>query len=133
VRDYAAFFTDIGYPDGFLIHQKTSKLTGDLKAPDVTVNLVISRGVDTVESVVYHKGDENTWMEHEPESVYGDGDGLVNVDSLFYPTKWTSEQKQKVTLVEFEKIDHMGMVRSDKVIDWFIQAVVNTQLRSAKS
>jgi lysophospholipase-3 len=130
VRDYADFFADIGYPEGFAIHQTTSRLTGELKAPEVRVNLVISRGVDTVESLVYREGDGRSWMEHEPESLHGDGDGVVNVDSLYYPTKWTTEQTQQVTLHEFEKIDHMGLIRSEKVIDWFIQTVVNNPERS---
>ena len=50
--------------------------------------------------------------------INGEGDGTVNLLSLKGCKHWNEEGKPTVTLKDFHKVDHMGMIKSEKIFNY---------------
>lgn len=81
VNDYEDLFKDIGYPLGIKLRKMVENLLNPLSAhaPKVQLHCLYGTGVHTAASFVYEKGE---FPDHQPEIIYGDGDGTVNRRSL---------------------------------------------------
>ncbi|CAK9013370.1 Phospholipase A2 group XV (1-O-acylceramide synthase) (ACS) (LCAT-like lysophospholipase) (LLPL) (Lysophospholipase 3) (Lysosomal phospholipase A and acyltransferase) (Lysosomal phospholipase A2) (LPLA2) [Durusdinium trenchii] len=123
------FFDEIEYPEGFVIHNRTQTLSFGLPAPRVQVHLVIGSKVPTPLKYVYTKGCAKTWFHHDPTTtIFGDGDGTVNMESLLAPVKkWRAEQSQELTISSFQGIDHTTLVKADTVIADVVAHLEKTQ------
>ena len=84
-RDYKRFFDDIEFPDGYMMRQDTEKLTYALKPPGVEVHCLHGKGVDTPGTLHYSV---KQWYDNQPDVVFDDGDGTVNMRSLLGCLRW---------------------------------------------
>ena len=62
VRDYPAFFRDIGFPRGLDMMERVRGLVS-LEHPGVTTVCVASRGVPTPSKLVYSQVSSRFWFE----------------------------------------------------------------------
>lgn len=58
-----------------------------------------------------------------PNFEYGMGDGTVNIESLDYCSEWKKQQKQKVYVQQFLKVDHMQILSDQRIIDYVLSVV----------
>ena len=111
--DYADFYNDVGYPDGYAMFQQVQNLTGPLPPPGVPTYCYYGADVKTPLQFQYAAG---TFPDQQPTIVYGLGDGTVNNNSLASCAGWQSEQNQPVYLQAFSGVDHSSMVENMGVI-----------------
>ncbi|KAM7266663.1 hypothetical protein ACFE04_004560 [Oxalis oulophora] len=109
--DTVKFLDDIGYSEG--VYPYTSRilpLMEQLTAPLVPVTCIIGKGVKTAETLIYG---ENGFDE-QPEIVYGDGDGTVNLVSLLaLESLWRSEKNQALKLISISGVDHTDILKNE--------------------
>ncbi|XP_065841022.1 lysosomal phospholipase A and acyltransferase-like [Oscarella lobularis] len=115
VNDYEAFFADIDFPIGFDVWKNVSNVTQSLAFPDVTLHCIYGANVSTVAQVVYAAGD---FPNGDPTSLYGNGDGTVNEESLVLCNNWKGDASHDVTTRIFPNINHFDMVSDLSVIDY---------------
>ena len=53
-----------------------------------------------------------------PKTLFGDGDGTVNIRSLMACQSFVGKQKQEVVIKSFSNAEHMGMVGDTRVIEY---------------
>lgn len=113
--DIPQFLNDIGFPQG--VHPYKSRilpLTEKLVAPGVPVTCITGTGVRTPETLFYG---ENGFDE-QPEVVYGDGDGTVNMVSLLaLETLWSNKKNQTLKVIPIRGVSHTSILRNDAALD----------------
>uniref|UniRef100_A0A7S0JJX1 Uncharacterized protein n=1 Tax=Calcidiscus leptoporus TaxID=127549 RepID=A0A7S0JJX1_9EUKA len=118
--DAAAFFADVGYPAGSVVHTRVQELTPHpQQGPGVPVLCMYSTGVDTPLSFDYGDAD---WA-HAPKVTMGDGDGTVNTRSLRLCEEWSASQQEPVRVLKYSKVTHSGMLKDAGVIHALLAAV----------
>ena len=122
VNDYKRFFDDLGFPDGYDMRQDTEKLIDSLVPPGVEVHCIHGKNVKTPAAFNYSK---KQWFDYQPDVVWGDGDGTVNIRSLHGCLRWQGKQKQKITHKEFANVDHLGMLDNKDVNNYIKTIVLN--------
>lgn len=112
VKDYKYFFKDIGFPLGIKLRKMFENLIYPLTthAPNVRLHCLYGTGVHTPASFMFEIGE---FPDHQPEVIYGDGDGTVNRRSLEACGTFIQQQDQSVSLKEYHSVNHMGIL-SDK-------------------
>ena len=112
VNDYEDFFKDIGCPLGIKLRKMFENLIYPLTAhaPNVRLHCLYGTGVHTPASFMFEIGE---FPDHQPEVIYGDGDGTVNWRSLEACGTFIQRQDQSVSLKEYHSVNHMGIL-SDK-------------------
>lgn len=116
VNDYEDLFKDMGYPLGITLRKMVENLLNPLSAhaPKVQLHCLYGTGVHTAASFVYEKGE---FPDHQPEIIYGDGDGTVNRRSLEACNMWKDQQDQSVILKEFHGVDHVKILSDSNVLN----------------
>ncbi|KAF7830529.1 lecithin-cholesterol acyltransferase-like 1 [Senna tora] len=119
-RNYTAsdipdFLKDIGFPEGVLPYEtRIVPLVRNVEAPEVDVTCVMGAGVRTPESLIYWDGD----FDKQPEMVYGDGDGTVNMVSLMgLQSLWGSEKNQSLKVIKVGGVSHMEILKDEAALD----------------
>uniref|UniRef100_A0A8C5PHN7 Group XV phospholipase A2 n=1 Tax=Leptobrachium leishanense TaxID=445787 RepID=A0A8C5PHN7_9ANUR len=105
LKDYQKFYSDIGFPDGWIMRQDTEELIASLAPPGVDVYCLFGTGVDTPDSFVY-----DAFPDKDPNVIFGIGDGTVNLESALQCQKWKKQQKQRVELIELPGNEHIAML-----------------------
>ncbi|TVU47851.1 hypothetical protein EJB05_07465 [Eragrostis curvula] len=109
-RDVAEFLEAIGFPEGVRPYvTRVLPMWQALPAPMVPVTSVIGVGVRTPETYVF--GAEG--FDGEPEVVYGDGDGDINMVSLVAIEEWSGVQGQVLNVVRLPGVHHSGFFSGD--------------------
>jgi lysophospholipase-3 len=121
VKDYDAFFKDIGFPEGSHVRRNVQGLTAPLPehSPNVTLYCLHGSGVNTPESYTYPPG---KFPDGTPSAVTnGDGDGTVNERSL----KACENFKQifKITTKDYIGVNHNGILSNEQAQN-FIKSVL---------
>ncbi|KAM4602329.1 lysosomal phospholipase A and acyltransferase isoform 1-T2 [Discoglossus pictus] len=119
IRDFEKFYTDIGFPEGWLMRTQTEDLVSSLTPPGVWVHCLYGTGVDTPDSFIY-----DTFPDKDPKILYGNGDGTVNLDSAMQCQKWQGRQKQKVSMVELPGNEHISMLLNLTTISYIKQVLL---------
>jgi lysophospholipase-3 len=120
VKDYKQFFEDIKFQDGYEMRKDTENLTKDLKAPGVEVHCIHGINVKTPGSFKYSV---SQWFNDQPEVIWDQGDGTVNIRSLRGCLRWQSQQKAKVHYQTFDKVDHMQILDHNDVLNYLKQTL----------
>ena len=107
VNDYQEFFLDINFAIGYEMFKDTKLLLKNLTPPGVEVHCLYGTGIDTAEQLVFSK----TIPDGKATIRMGDGDGTVNVRSLYACEMWIPQQKQPVFSRPFPKVDHMDILK----------------------
>ncbi|KAE8607904.1 hypothetical protein XENTR_v10011326 [Xenopus tropicalis] len=113
IKDYRVFYEDIGFQDGWEMRQETEGLISSLNPPGVEVHCLYGTGVDTPDSFLY-----DSFPDKDPTTVYGGGDGTVNLESALQCGKWRNQQRQKVSLVELPGNEHIAMLSNISTISY---------------
>ncbi|XP_075737502.1 lysosomal phospholipase A and acyltransferase-like [Rhipicephalus microplus] len=115
LADYEAFFKDIGFTDGYEMYKDTRSFMLDTTAPGVEIHCLHGRNVSTIERIEYHKPG---FPDIQPEVVFGDGDGTVNIRSLRGCLRFQSGQRQAVYEKTLDNVEHMSILYDKIVIDY---------------
>ena len=81
--DYQQLFTDAGYPQGYV---QSSTQYSNFVPPNVPTYCIYGLGIPTPETFVYDEGFPDT----QPSILFGDGDGVVNKQSLEVCALWAN-------------------------------------------
>ncbi|OMO50934.1 Lecithin:cholesterol/phospholipid:diacylglycerol acyltransferase [Corchorus capsularis] len=114
-HDIPQFLNDIGFPEGVIPYEsRILPLTEELKAPNVSVTCIVGSGVKTPETLFYGEAG----FDAQPEIVYGDGDGTVNMVSLLaLESLWADEKKQRLKVVILNGISHNSVLEDKVALD----------------
>lgn len=115
VTDYAEFFKDLNFMDGLYMRQDTEKLIYDLIAPGVPVHCMHGINMDTPAGIQFPK---DTFPDTFPKTIFGDGDGTVNIRSLLGCLKWVKEQPHPVEHVPIRGVDHMSILSNPVTLEY---------------
>ncbi|XP_077217238.1 alpha/beta-Hydrolases superfamily protein [Tasmannia lanceolata] len=107
--DMPQFIEDIGFERG--VYPYTSRilpLIEELVAPQVPVTCIIGGGIKTPETLFYGEDGFNK----QPEVVYGDGDGTVNMVSLLaLQSEWSHVAKQVLKVTKIPHVSHTSILK----------------------
>ncbi|KAJ9566828.1 hypothetical protein OSB04_002794 [Centaurea solstitialis] len=119
--EISRFLEDIGFPEG--VHPYETRIlpmVEKLAAPGVPVTCIVGSGVQTSESLYY--GDEG--FDKQPEILYGDGDGTVNMVSLLaLEEEWKDEEFQMLKVIKLDGISHTDILKNDEAIAEIIEEI----------
>lgn len=120
-NDITEFLDAIGFPQG--VHPYTTRilpLLEQLNEPEVPVTCIIGTGVKTPETLVYG---ENGFDE-QPDVIYGDGDGTVNMVSLLaLESLWTDNKNQTLKVITVSDVSHTSILKNDAALDEIISEI----------
>lgn len=120
-QDILRFLNDIGFSEG--VNRYSSRilpLVARLKAPEVPITCVIGTGVSTPETLYYGK----KGFDQQPEVLYGDGDGTVNMVSLVaVESEWAEEKNQTLKFIKIPGVSHTGILKDDAALDEIIEEI----------
>jgi lysophospholipase-3 len=119
VNDYKQFFDDVGFPLGYEYRLNTQNLTYDLIPPHVEIHCLYGIGMKTPDSFLYIK--QNDFPDVQPNVVYGDGDGTVNLRSLMGYRRWIGRQSKPIFYKEFAGVEHVATLRYQPVVDYILE------------
>lgn len=122
VNDYYKFFQDLNFTDGYEMRRDTEKLTFNLDPPEVEYHALYGVGVKTPETFVYTA---KQWPDSQPNVIYGDGDGTVNLRSLLGYQRWVNKQNEKIFFKELKGVDHLAILKSQDTIDYIMNLFNN--------
>uniref|UniRef100_A0A1I8AHJ8 Lecithin:cholesterol acyltransferase n=1 Tax=Steinernema glaseri TaxID=37863 RepID=A0A1I8AHJ8_9BILA len=110
-------FDDMNYPLGWQQYQST-RYPGvkTLDAPGVPVHCIYGRKVNTPETFSWSP---NYFPDSQPTTVYGDGDGTVNIRSLEACKRWNEQNNngKSVDTYAFDGADHMGILADKRTYE----------------
>ena len=111
-NDYSDLFTDISYPVGFDMYTGITGINEGFPAPNVPVYCFYGTNFTTPESFIYN----SSFPDVDPEIVFGDGDGLVNLLSSEVCLRWSQEQSQLFVSQTFPGVNHGLMLVDEDVL-----------------
>ncbi len=116
--DYQELFKDIGYENGFELHQRLiNNFNVDYVAPNVNTYCYYGVGVPTPERFVYNQPLDGGIVQPS-QTEMGDGDGIVNLLSSEVCRRWTSmSSKYEFRERQYEGVSHLNMVTDTRVLN----------------
>ncbi|XP_043711485.1 lecithin-cholesterol acyltransferase-like 1 [Telopea speciosissima] len=115
-RNYSAseipqFLEDIGFSQG--VHPYRTRilpLINKFTAPEVPVTCIVGSEVKTPETLFYGR---DGGFDEQPEVLYGDGDGTVNMMSLLaLESEWAGmEAKQTLKVTRIPHVSHTSILK----------------------
>ncbi len=130
VNDYKQYFDDINFKVGWYMRQDTEPLLRNLTAPEVEVHCLHGINVKTSAAFKYSK---SQWPDKQPDVIYGDGDGTVNLRSLHGCLRWSNQQQQKVYHQEFTGVDHMAILTKHHTVQYMMNYIKNITASNERS
>ncbi|KAG8494076.1 hypothetical protein CXB51_011554 [Gossypium anomalum] len=120
-HDIPEFLNDIGYPEGVIPYiSRILPMTEALPAPNVGLTCIFGTGVNTPETLLYGKAG----FDKQPEAVYGDGDGTVNLESLSaLESLWAFEKNQSLKVIRLSGISHTSILEVSAALDAIIAEI----------
>ncbi|XP_064478264.1 phospholipase A2 group XV-like [Ornithodoros turicata] len=115
IADYPQFFHDIDFPEGYEMYKDTRPYMMDLTPPGVEIHCLFGQNVSTINSIAYRK---SGFPDIQPEIVFGDGDGTVNIRSLLGCQKFRALQAQPINVKAYPGVDHMGILYNKEAINY---------------
>lgn len=126
-KEMADFLKDIGYEDGIYPYETRIRPMVDrtVEPEGVPVTCIVGFGVDTPEALFYGtKG-----FDEQPEVMYGDGDGTVNMESLVAPEKeWSDAGRRNLKVLKLKGISHSSILTTTAAVNKIIEelGVINS-------
>lgn len=129
--DVLEFLNDIGYPEGIQPYKyRIAPLVEQLPAPEVPVTCIIGSGVKTAETLFYDAGG----FDKQPETVYGNGDGTVNMASLVaLESEWADLPDQSLKMVVIEGASHTSIIKDEGALSRIVEEISSINLYSCSS
>ena len=110
-NDYKELFADVGYPQGYE-QFKISENDLEVPSPNISTHCIYGVGFPTPLSFVYGEG----FPDERPEVVYGDGDSVVNRESLETCLRWTNSSYPLKNTVFYGIASHESAVTDVEVL-----------------
>lgn len=82
---------------------------------------IMSRILTALKSIVscnYRLHYKSNDLSSTPELIYGDGDGSVNLRSSQACTLWRGQQKQSISTLNVEKVEHFEILHNEQVVNY---------------
>ncbi|KAJ7966504.1 lecithin-cholesterol acyltransferase-like 1 [Quillaja saponaria] len=113
--DIPQFLIDIGFPQGVYPYEtRILPLIQNITAPKVPVTCIVGKGVKTPETLFYWESN----FDKQPEILYGDGDGTVNMRSLLaLESLWAGEENQRLKVIRIEGVSHSSVLKDKAALD----------------
>ncbi|KAF2324248.1 hypothetical protein GH714_011119 [Hevea brasiliensis] len=114
-HEIAQFLENIGFSEGVYPYKsRILPLIEKTIAPGVPITCIIGSGVKTAETLLYRKN----CYEDQPEIVYGDGDGTVNMASLLALESLFAENKnQSLKVIRISGVSHTSILKQNIALD----------------
>ncbi len=113
-NDYEELFRKIGYTNGYRFFQGVQSLVHNYPNPNVPTYCYYGVDVPTPSKFIYKEdfspGVSTSGLSHRV--VNGDGDGVVNIESLAVCRRWLG-----VVVKPFSGVDHMAILTDKAVLD----------------
>lgn len=126
--DIPQFLNDIGFPQGvYPFETRILPLMEKLIAPGVPITCIFGSGIRTPETLFYG---ENGFDE-QPEILYGEGDGTVNMLSLLaLESLWANMKNQTLKAIKVRGASHTSILKDYGAIDKILGEIsaINSQL-----
>ncbi|CAN6295917.1 unnamed protein product [Urochloa humidicola] len=120
-RNMSAFLEAIGFSEAVRPYEtRVLPMWQALPAPMVPVTSVVGSGIRTPETYVFRNDDG---FEGEPEVVYGDGDGDINMVSLSAVERWGDVQGQIMEVVRLPGVGHAGFFSVDFAVERVVDEI----------
>ncbi|CAH8446798.1 unnamed protein product [Schistosoma mattheei] len=122
-HDMKAFFSDISFPQGYLMMKETKSLFNPSERPtDIEVYCVYSFNIPTILQMIFNiPGPHRSAFPNQiPKLKYGDGDGVVPLKSLSVCNKWNY-----VNVVVLEQSSHEDIVQDYRFIKYLKRLLIN--------
>lgn len=131
--DIVQFLNDIGFPEGIQPYKsRILPLIERLAVPEVPVTCMFGLNVKTPEKLIYRSKAEG--FDEQPEVVYGDGDGTVNMASLLgLESLWKENRKQPFKVVTIRGVSHMSILKEEIALQEIVQEIVNVHANHIES
>lgn len=112
--DIPQFLKDIGYNEGVIPYKtRILPMTERLKEPGVPVTCMVGTGIQTPEVLFY--GTEG--FDVQPEMVYGDGDGTVNMISLLaLESEWADSARRVLKVIKLPGVSHASILKDSAAL-----------------
>ena len=120
-NDIEHFLNDIGFPEGILPYKsRIVPLLEHFPAPGVPVTCIIGTGVKTAETLFY----DDRGFDRQPETVYGDGDGTVNMVSLLaLESEWADRANQPLEMIAIEGASHTSIIKDEDALNRIVDEI----------
>lgn len=120
-QDMPKFLNDIGFSQGVGPYvSRILPLVKDLPAPEVPVTCIIGSGVRTPETLYYGEAG----FDEQPDVVYGDGDGTVNMVSLLgAESLWSGNRNQTLRVIRIDGVSHTDILKDDAALEEIIGCI----------
>lgn len=116
-KDMPEFLADIGFEEGVYPYRtRILPMVNGLLDPGVNVTCIIGSGVDTPEALVYGSGG----FDVQPEIIYGDGDGTVNMVSLL----WLESEFSGVKVVKIQGASHTSILKDEAALNKLAEEIL---------
>lgn len=129
--EIAQFLSDIGFSQGVYPYKsRILPLMEQLIAPNVPITCIIGSGVRTPETLFCGGND----FDEQPDVVYGDGDGTVNMASLLaLESLWADEKNQPLKVITINGVSHTSILKKDIALDEILGEIscINSPVASA--
>ncbi|KAG9440612.1 hypothetical protein H6P81_020777 [Aristolochia fimbriata] len=123
--DMERFLEDIGFEEGVYPYEsRILPLTERAIAPRVPVTCLIGSGVKTPETLFY--GREG--FDKQPDVVYGDGDGTVNMASLVaLETEWSNSNvtEQPLKVIKLPRVSHTAILKDETALREIVAVILS--------
>lgn len=132
-NDSEQFLHDIGYPEAVQPYKsRIAPLVAELPAPGVPVTCIFGSGVKTPATLFYDK----SGFDKQPDIVYGDGDGTVNMVSLdALRSAWAGQKNQTLKTIKIEGASHIDPLQEEKAVKIIVEEIsgINSDIIGVKS
>lgn len=125
--DMPEFLEDIGFQEGVYPYRaRILPLIERLITPEVPVTCIIGSGIKTPETLFYGRGG----FDKQPEVVYGDGDGTVNMVSLLaLESLWSNVTRQPLKVIKIPHVSHASILKDDVALREIIREITEVNSR----
>ncbi|KAL6012940.1 Lecithin-cholesterol acyltransferase-like 1 [Asimina triloba] len=127
--DMPQFLADIGYEEGvYRYENRILPLVEKLILPNVAITCIIGSGIKTPETLFY--GEDG--FDKQPDILYGDGDGTVNMASLLAVESEWVEGVGPVKVTKITHVSHTSILKDDVALREIMQEIsdINSRVMS---
>ncbi|RWR77944.1 lecithin-cholesterol acyltransferase-like protein 1 [Cinnamomum micranthum f. kanehirae] len=129
--DMPEFLEDIGFKEGVYPYKaRILPLMDRLIMPEVPVTCIIGSGIKTPETLFY--GREG--FDKQPDIIYGDGDGTVNMVSLLaLESLWSNVTRQPFKVTKIPQVSHTSVLNDDLALREIVREITDINSRVLRS
>ncbi|KAF6165219.1 hypothetical protein GIB67_030401 [Kingdonia uniflora] len=130
-RDIPRFLEDIGFSQGVQpYNSRILPLIEKLVAPEVPITCMIGTGVKTPDTLFYGRDGFDT----QPEIIYGDGDGTVNLMSLLaVETEWSGNKNQVLKVIKIPQVSHTSILQDEVALKQITKEVHDINVNALRT